>query len=88
MLCSVKSNSYIASEFFARNCFAVKKLKDQYNVSFVRYNDSVLKLLKKRSDEVVSEIASKDKLSKKYSIIFLILGNLQSFGHIILKQII
>ncbi len=71
--CCVKSNSFIASEFFARNCFAVKKLKDQFNVSFVRYNDSVLKLLKVRSDEVVSEIASKDKLSKK------IFDNIMSF---------
>ena len=60
-----KSNSLIASEFFARNCFAVKKLKDQYNVSFVRYDDLVLKLLKRRSDEVVSDIASRDSLSKK-----------------------
>ena len=60
-----KSNSLIASEFFARNCFAVKKLKDQYNVSFVRYDDLVLKLLKRRSDEVVSDIASRDVLSKK-----------------------
>jgi len=60
-----KSNSMIASEFFARNCFAVKKLKDQYNVSFMRYNDKVLKLLKRRSDEVVSEIAANDKLSKE-----------------------
>ena len=60
-----KSNSMIASEFFARNCFAVKKLKDQYNVSFMRYNDKVLKLLKRRSDEVVSEIAAKDKLSRE-----------------------
>ena len=55
----------IASEFFARNCFAVKKLKDQYNVSFMRYNDKVLKLLKRRSDEVVSGIAANDKLSKE-----------------------
>ncbi|MFL2661367.1 MAG: TRAP transporter substrate-binding protein [Alphaproteobacteria bacterium] len=71
--CCVKSNSMISSEFFARNCFAVKKLKDEYNVSFMRYNDMVLKLLKRRSDEVVSEIASKDSLSKK------ILDNILSF---------
>jgi TRAP-type mannitol/chloroaromatic compound transport system substrate-binding protein len=63
--CCIKSNSYIASEFFARNCFAMRKLKDKYKVSFVRYEDSVLKLLKIRSDEIVSNIASKDKLSKK-----------------------
>ncbi len=60
-----KSNSSIASEFFARNCFAVQKLRDQYNVSFMRYNNKVLRLLKRRSDEVISNIASKDSLSKK-----------------------
>ena len=31
----------------------------------MRYNDKVLKLLKRRSDEVVSEIAAKDKLSRE-----------------------
>ena len=55
----------IASEFLQEIAFAVKKLKDQYNVSFMRYNDKVLKLLKRRSDEVVSEIAAKDKLSRE-----------------------
>ena len=60
-----KSNAYIASEFFARNCFAIKKLREEYNVSFIRYNDLTLKLLKRRSDEVISQIASKDKLAKK-----------------------
>ena len=60
-----KSNAFIASEFFARNCFAIKKLREEYNVSFIRYNDLTLKLLKRRSDEVISQIASKDKLAKK-----------------------
>ena len=60
-----KSNSYIASEFYARNCFAVKKLREQYKVTFMRYNDLTLKLLKRRSDEVVSDIASMNKVSKK-----------------------
>ena len=39
----------------------------------MRYNDLTLKLLKRRSDEVVSEIAAKDNLSKK------ILDNIISF---------
>tara|TARA_B100001027_G_scaffold46584_1_gene30458 strand:+ start:3051 stop:4133 length:1083 start_codon:yes stop_codon:yes gene_type:complete len=61
----VKSNAYIASEFFARNCFAIKKLRKEFDVNFMRYNDPILKILKKRSDEVVSEIAAKNPLSKK-----------------------
>tara|TARA_Y100001968_G_C19405412_1_gene743370 strand:- start:863 stop:1957 length:1095 start_codon:yes stop_codon:yes gene_type:complete len=60
-----RSNSYIASEFFARNCFAVKKLREEFKVTFMRYNDLTLKVLKKRSDDVISQIASKDNLSKK-----------------------
>ena len=31
----------------------------------MRYNDLTLKVLKKRSDDVISQIASKDNLSKK-----------------------
>ena len=58
----ISFNSYFKDRFY---CFAVKKLKDQFNVSFMRYNDQVLKLLKRRSDEVVSEIAANDKLSKE-----------------------
>ena len=34
-------------------------------MSFMRYNNKVLRLLKRRSDEVISDIASKDPLSKK-----------------------
>tara|TARA_B100000886_G_scaffold253238_1_gene179020 strand:+ start:245 stop:1333 length:1089 start_codon:yes stop_codon:yes gene_type:complete len=61
----VKSNSYIASEFFARNCFAIKKLREEFKTNFTRFNDTTLKVLKQRSDEVVSEIAAKNSLSKK-----------------------
>lgn len=61
----MKSNSYIASEFFVRNCFAMDKLKNEFNVNFVRYEDLTLKLLKRKSDEVVSDIANQDPISKK-----------------------
>lgn len=64
-VCCMKSNSAIASEFFARNSFAIKKLKDEYNVNFVKYPKDLLKILNQRSDEVVSDYANKDKLGKK-----------------------
>ena len=61
----MKSNSYIASEFFARNGYAMQKLKNEYQVNFVRYENKTLQLLKRKSDEIVYELASKDKQSKK-----------------------
>ena len=63
--CCIKSNSLIASEFFARNSFAIKKLKDDYNVDFVKYPDDLLKSLRKKSFEVVSDYARKDEMGKK-----------------------
>ena len=60
-----KSNAMIASEFFARNGYAMKKLRDEFKVNFVRYENQTLRLLKRKSDEVVNEIASKDDLAKK-----------------------
>ena len=41
----MKSNSSIASEFFARNSFAIKKLKDEYNVNFVKYPKDSFKII-------------------------------------------
>ena len=61
----MRSNSAIASEFFARNSFAIQKLKDEYSVNFVKYPKDLLKSLNKRSDEVVNDYANKDKLGKK-----------------------
>ena len=63
--CCIKSNSLIASEFFARNSFAIKKLKDDYNVDFVKYPDDLLRSLRKKSFEVVSNYARKDEMGKK-----------------------
>ena len=60
-----KSNANIAAEFFARNCFAVKKLREEFNVNFSRFSDLTLKLLKRASEEVLSNYASKDSLSKE-----------------------
>ena len=61
----MKSNSSIASEFFARNSFAIKKLNEEYNVNFVKYPKELLKSLNERSNEVVNDYANKDKLGKK-----------------------
>ena len=60
-----KSNANIASEFFARNGYAMIKLRDEYKVNFVRYENKTLKLLKRKSDEVLENIASRDALAKK-----------------------
>ena len=43
----------------------IKKLKDEYNVNFVKYPKDLLKILNQRSDEVVRDYANKDKLGKK-----------------------
>ncbi len=64
-VCCMKSNSSIASEFFVRNSFAIKKLKEEYDVTFVKYSKELLKSLNKRSEEVVNNYADKDKLGKK-----------------------
>tara|TARA_X000000950_G_scaffold258375_1_gene325720 strand:- start:20280 stop:21368 length:1089 start_codon:yes stop_codon:yes gene_type:complete len=61
----IKSNTYIASEFFARNTYAMKRLKDDFNVSFVRYDNETLTSLKRRSDEVTFDLAQKDPLAKE-----------------------
>ena len=39
-----KSNAMIASEFFARNGYAMKKLRDEFKVNFVRYENQTLRL--------------------------------------------
>ena len=45
-VCCIKSNSSIASEFFVRNSFAIKKLKEDYDVTFVKYSKELLNSLK------------------------------------------
>ena len=42
----------------------MKKLRDEFKVNFVRYENQTLRLLKRKSDEVINEIASKDDLAK------------------------
>ena len=64
-ICCMKSNSAIASEFFARNSFAMKKLNDEFKVNFVKYPQQLLKTLNERSSEVVFDYANKDNLGKK-----------------------
>ncbi len=63
--CCAKSNSMIASEFFVRNSFAIKKLRDEYNVNFKKYSKELLQKLKKQSDEVSNNLADQDSDGKK-----------------------
>ncbi len=60
-VCCMKSNAAIASEFFARNSSAIKRLNEEFNVNFVKYPKELLKNLRKRSSEVIFDYASKDK---------------------------
>ena len=55
----------IASEFFVRNSFAIKKLRDEYNVNFKKYSKDLLKKLKNKSDEVTRNLAEQDPDGKK-----------------------
>jgi TRAP-type mannitol/chloroaromatic compound transport system substrate-binding protein len=64
-VCFIKSNTAIASEFFARNSFAIQRLKSEFGVDFVKYPKNLLKTLRKRSEEVVRDYASKDKQGEK-----------------------
>ena len=63
--CCIKSNSAIASEFFARNSFAMQRLDNEFKVNFVKYPKELLKSLRKRSVDVVSDYANKDNLGRK-----------------------
>ena len=68
-----------------------RNYKEYYNAKSdekkEKYNDKVLKLLKRRSDEVVSEIAAKDKLSRELFENIISFRELAIFGHTTLKQI-
>ncbi|MDZ7661370.1 TRAP transporter substrate-binding protein [Thiohalophilus sp.] len=58
-------NLDMLSEYTARNNQALKTLVEKHNVDLRRYPDDVLKKLRNLSDEVVAEVAEKDKMSKK-----------------------
>ncbi|TDY03685.1 TRAP transporter substrate-binding protein [Thiohalophilus thiocyanatoxydans] len=58
-------NLDMLSEYTARNNTALKTLVEKHNVDLRRYPDDVLKKLRNLSDEVVAEVAEKDKMSKK-----------------------
>ncbi|MFP4611257.1 MAG: TRAP transporter substrate-binding protein [Thiohalophilus sp.] len=58
-------NLDMLSEYTARNNQALKTLVEKHKVDLRRYPDDVLKKLRDLSDEVVAEVAEKDKMSKK-----------------------
>ena len=67
--CCAKSNSAIASEFFARNSFAMQRLNNEFKVNFVKYPKELLKSLRKRSVDIVSDYTNEDNLVEKYMIV-------------------
>ena len=57
------ANLDMLSEYIARNNEALKILKDKHNVNIMPLPDEVLEMLHNISNEVISEIAKKDKFS-------------------------
>jgi len=60
-----RTNLWMLSEFETRNHTYLKRLVDEQRVRLERFPDSVLKVFKKYSGEVIDEIISKDLMSKK-----------------------
>jgi len=59
------ANQDMLAEYTARNNTALATLVNKYKVNLKKLPDDVLKKLKTLSDEVVSDIAGKDAMSKK-----------------------
>ena len=59
------ANQDMLAEYTARNNLALSTLVNKHKVDLRRFPDDVLKKLKTLSDEVVSEVAAKDKMSGK-----------------------
>jgi len=58
-------NQEMLSEYTARNNAALHTLVTKHKVQLRKFPDDVLRKLRDLSDEVVTEVASKDKVSKK-----------------------
>lgn len=59
------ANQDMLAEYVARNNSALQTLLHEHNVDLRRFPDAVLSRLRTLSDEVVSEIATKDEISRK-----------------------
>ena len=59
------ANQDMLAEYTSRNNQALATLVNKHKVDLRRFPDDVLKKLKALSDEVVSEVAAKDKISGK-----------------------
>ncbi|GMR07403.1 MAG: TRAP transporter substrate-binding protein DctP [Gammaproteobacteria bacterium] len=59
------ANQDMLAEYTARNNSALDTLVNKHNVQLRRFPDEVLKTLRKLSDEVVAEVATRDAMSKK-----------------------
>jgi TRAP-type mannitol/chloroaromatic compound transport system substrate-binding protein len=62
--CAVANQDMLA-EYTAKNNAALHKLVNQHEVNLKQFPDDVLKRIKNLSEEVVSEIAAKDKMGKR-----------------------
>ena len=62
---AARSNSWMLSEFEAKNSVYLEKLTTEHNVVLRRFSDEVLKTLRGFSVEVENEVAEADPMSKK-----------------------
>jgi len=62
--CAVANQDMLA-EYTAKNNAALHKLVHQHKVNLKRFPDDVLSRIKNLSDDVITEIAAKDKMGKK-----------------------
>ncbi len=58
-------NQQMTTEYTTRNQQALQVLKTKHKVQVIKLPDDVLQTLKKLSDEVIIEVASKDKMTQK-----------------------
>lgn len=58
-------NQQMIAEYTTRNQQALQVLKTRHKVQVIKLPDDVLQTLKKLSDEVVAEVATQDKMTKK-----------------------
>jgi TRAP-type mannitol/chloroaromatic compound transport system substrate-binding protein len=60
-----RANLSMLSEFESKNNTYLQKLTKKHNVMLKKFPDDVLKTFKKYTEEVLSEVSSRDKMSKK-----------------------
>jgi TRAP-type mannitol/chloroaromatic compound transport system substrate-binding protein len=67
LIAAIAASEYALSlaEFNTNNAISLQKLREEGNVKILKFNDSILKVFREISRDVVAEIGSSDELSRK-----------------------